>query len=79
MKGRTQNSRAKTSAERQRDFRKRKKRGEIIWPIPLPEETVRDFLLDEGRVKEWDEDDRQRLTEALINALRDHVEGSRNA
>lgn len=44
-----------------------------MFPIALPEEAVRDILIETGRLKEWDDDDRQRLTEALGELFRDYV------
>ncbi len=73
MKGQTRNSRVRTPAERQRDRRARRRRGEVVFPIALPEEAVRDILIETGRLKEWDDDDRQRLTEALGDLFRDYV------
>ncbi|GEM_PF-2438041 len=70
---RTSSERPRTAAERQRDCRSRQRRGDVIFPLALPGEAVRDFLIETGHLKEWDDDDPERVKEALEVAFRDYV------
>jgi len=45
----------------------------VIFPLALPGEAVRDFLIETGHLKEWDDDDPERVKEALEVAFRDYV------
>lgn len=69
---RTSSERPRTAAERQRDCRARQRRGDVIFPLALPGEAVRDFI-ETGHLKEWDDDDPERVKEALEVAFRDYV------
>lgn len=73
MTRRNRNRRTRTAAERQRDCRARQRRGDVIFPLALPGEAVRDFLIETGHLKEWDDDDPERVKEALELAFRDYV------
>jgi len=56
---------AKTPAERQRDLRARRRDDLAIFRLRLPRELVRDALLEEGEIGEWDDGDDSALQEAL--------------
>lgn len=70
---RTSSERPRTAAERQRDCRARQRRGEVIYPLAFPNEMIREHLLEKGYLKEWDDDDFERVREALEVAFRDYV------
>lgn len=70
---RTSSERPRTAAERQRDCRARQRRGEVIYPLAFPNEMIREHLLEKGYLKEWDDDDFERVREALEVAFIDYV------
>ncbi|OYR24687.1 hypothetical protein CES86_4976 [Brucella lupini] len=39
----------------------------------LPDEAIRDYLVENGYLKEWDEDDFERVREALEVHIRERV------
>lgn len=57
--------RSKTPAQRQRELRSRRRNDEMLLRIKLPREHVRDFLLDEAEIGEWDAEDDAALQEGL--------------
>ncbi|KAB2706486.1 hypothetical protein [Brucella lupini] len=73
MTRRNRNRRVRTAAERQRDRRARQRRGDGLFPLVLPDEAIRDYLVENGYLKEWDEDDFERVREALEVHIRERV------
>lgn len=56
---------SKTPAERQRELRARRREDLAIFRLRLPRELVRDVLLEEGELAEWDDDDDRLMEDAL--------------
>jgi len=70
---RNRNRRTRTAAERQRDYRARQRQGRVIYPLEFPDERIRDFLIEQGYLKEWDDDNFERVREALEVSFLDYV------
>ena len=55
----------RTAAEKQRLYRRRRKLGVRIYQVPLNDADLIN-LTDEGFLSAWDEDDPERVVEALL-------------
>jgi hypothetical protein len=60
-----------TTAERMRRLRARRRRGEVVVPVPIAEHLVIGWLLDTGRLAEQDAEDVEAIAAALARTLRE--------
>lgn len=60
-----------SAAERMRRHRARRRRGEMVVPVPVAEDQVIGWLLDTGRIAEQDSEDPHAVAMAIARVLRE--------
>ena len=59
-----------SGAEKVRRYPARRRAGEAVLPIKVDLHTTADWLIDHGKLAEWDAGDRNKVRSALEDAVR---------